>query len=170
MTRIMDRSGRLTPGTWFQLPLPSGGYALGLIVRRAKGPIPRIIFCYFFGPRLESWEQIQKPIALAPSDRIFFARTNDRAFKTNRWIVLDDMKSFDPNIWSMPPFRSGAVGGGPDHRRRRYLRTYNDQFKCVAEELQVVDRVEDYPQDIDFGHLAMEQALDRVLVGTYEDH
>ncbi len=164
-------TAQLQPGTWFALPLPSSGYALGLIARRPASRIPKRIFCYFFGPRVRCLNDFKVPVVREPDERIFFARTNDRAFKENRWLVLDHIEPFDKNYWPMPPFRSGAVGGGPNYLRRRYLRTYDDDLRrCESEKLVVVESLQDYPQDISFGHLAMESAVDRVLLGTYQEH
>ena len=154
------------PGTWFALPLPSGGYALGLVVRRAEGRIPKRIFCYFFGPRVGSAKDFSLPVTTTAANRIFFARTDDRAFKNGRWIVIEQIDQFNGDLWPMPPFRSGAVGGGPDYMRRVYLRTYDDQLQhCTSERLAVVERIEDYPPDIGFGHVAMEHAVERALLG-----
>ncbi len=66
----------------------------------------------------------------------------------------------------MPPFRSGGTGGGPDWRRRVYLRTYNDELEASGpEELKIVDELSNYPIDAGYGYIAMENAVERALNG-----
>lgn len=153
-------------GTWFALPLPSGGWALGLVARRGavEGRRPLAIFCYFFGPRVEQPHHFDLSLHRGPTDRILFAQTSERALLNGRWIILGKLDGFTKESWPMPPFRTDGIGGGPDWQRRVFLRPYNDDLERAGrEECVVVRDLSEYPVDSSYGYEAMEHAVDKSL-------
>lgn len=158
-------------GTLFVLPLPKGGYLLGLVARiepslRKKS---RLMFCYFFGPRVSDARDIHRPIAKSPSERVYWGIVDDFALRTGRWIVVEHLHGFDSNVWPMPPFRRPQIfGGGPGWARKYFLTTY-DEVKLSAKGLGVgpvlIDDKSLYPFDESAGYIAMENLVEDALNG-----
>lgn len=172
MIRRQHSFNDLNIGTWFALPLPSGGWALGLLARRQPlSPLkPGTIFVYVFGPRANEPSDYGDPIHRRPPDRVLFGRTGDEPLRSGRWVRLGKLVPFSKDEWPMPPFRSGGTGGGPDWRRRVYLRPYNDDLQPFgAEEIKVVDALSNYPIDAGYGYIAMENAIERALNGLFDE-
>lgn len=154
-------------GTWFAIPLPSGGWALGLVARRriGTGRKGRRIFCYFFGPRVSEPGDFGWPIKGLPNDRVLFARTGDEALMRGRWVVIGKDADFSKANWPMPKFKRGpGMGGGPDWKKRAILVRYDDDLEnAYDEEVVIIEDESKYPDDADVGYLAMEDAIDRAM-------
>lgn len=149
------------PGNWIAVPLPSGGYVLGLIARRKHGRMTQSMFCYFFGPRRLRLEDVRGSPELKPTDRIAFAYTSDRGIKVGRWTVVGALENFDMAKWPMPPGLGIILTQRPEIGLRT-LWAYDDLTleQSGPEETRFVYDPDKYPQNARFGYIAMENELD----------
>jgi hypothetical protein len=89
-------------GTWFAVPLKSGGYGIGVVAR--MGPNGKIILAYLFGPRRQTLPSPAELEQLRASDAIRRLRTGDLGLVNGSWLLLGNLPSWDRRNWPMPPF------------------------------------------------------------------
>jgi Immunity protein 26 len=161
---IRDRS---KPGTWVAIPLPKGGYALGLVARRAESRRRlRRIFIYVFGPKMQSPEEFALHINQGPNKSIRFGFTMDPAILEGRWPIVGHNVPFVPEDWPVPLVKSGPIGGGPDFMRRRELYELGEDLeekRVFAERL--VDDPNDYANRGTHGYISFEEFAERMIEG-----
>lgn len=88
-------------GTWFAVPLDTGGYGVGVVARTArKGPF----LGYFFGPRRAAVPTIEAVASLRAEDAVFVARVGDLLLIRGMWPVIRADPSWRREPWPMPVF------------------------------------------------------------------
>lgn len=83
-------------GSIFLVPLEGGGYARGVVARLA--PKGKILFGYFFGPRIQLASGIQCN-ALNAADALFSKRFGDLGLIKNLWPVIGTVPDWDRSEW-----------------------------------------------------------------------
>lgn len=89
-------------GSWFAVPLPGGGYAVGVVARTA--PAGRIMLAYMFGPKRDSLPTLDELEGLQPEQAVRRLRTGDMALLNERWPLLGDSRHWNRAAWPMPAF------------------------------------------------------------------
>ncbi|MES2742725.1 MAG: immunity 26/phosphotriesterase HocA family protein [Pseudomonadota bacterium] len=89
-------------GSWFAVPLKSGGYATGVVARTA--PAGRIILAYMFGPLLAQVPPLDQVEQLRPGDALRRLRTGDLGLVNGSWPVIGHAQSWSRTDWPMPSF------------------------------------------------------------------
>lgn len=158
------------PGTWIGIPLPNGGFALGLIARRAESrKRSRKIFVYLFGPRSNDLSDLKSYLNRAASECLRFGFTWDQEVLTGRWPVIGKVEDFRPDDWPIPLLKRGPFGGGPDYKRRFTLYKMEDDLS--AERLhgpqeQLIDDPGQYGDPGTHGYISFEQFAERIVEGN----
>jgi hypothetical protein len=93
-------------GDWFAVPLPSGRYAVGRIVRRGEddGAEEGDILAYFFGPRREREPALADVTDLKPASAITSSRCSPYGLTRFNWVLLGQADDYAANPWPMPIF------------------------------------------------------------------
>ena len=106
-------------GTWFAVPLLSGGFGVGVVARTtSKG---RVILVYLFGPKRESVPALSEVIGLDPMVAVKVARIGDLNLINGEWPILGRSPSWQRSRWPMPQFvRSDELS------RRAWIVFYSD--------------------------------------------
>jgi hypothetical protein len=109
MNSELSPAGRMRPrrraGDWFAIPLPSGGFATGLLARAHSRK--RAVFAYFFGPIRKDLPLSEDVLSYAPGDEAFRRHVFDANLISGRWPIVLRPSTWDPLIWPMPEFRMG---------------------------------------------------------------
>ena len=152
-----DRT-RLIEGSWFAIPLPSGGFAVGVLSQLLADKLP---FGYFFGPRLPEAPEKSALANLNPSDAIVRSKFGATEIDKGRWLLLGVLEGWRPESWPTPPHTSGDSGIGmvwrveyPRNAPKGHSATIQSVPAAVASGLGA---------DIVMGALALEKQLDRLL-------
>ena len=93
---------KYSEGQWFAVPLKTGGYALGIIVRgsyKTRGGLG-----YFFGPRYEEVPDERETWSKQPSDAILIAWFGDLGIIWGRWPLIPSTRPFRREEWPVPKF------------------------------------------------------------------
>jgi hypothetical protein len=143
-------------GDWFAVPLPSGGYALGLIARM-KAPAT---FGYFFGPRRPVLPRLADAENLRPEEALDRADFGDLDLLNHEWPVLGQLTGWDRSRWPMPRFVNKDVISG---QIRLITRDDNDPGEVIARDVASPEEAAGLPADGCFGSLALARHLDRLL-------
>lgn len=144
-------------GSVFLVPLKKGGYVRGVVARMS--PRGKILFGYFFSPRLTSSESV--PLNdLDPKCAVARLMCGDLGFLNGDWKICGEIKNWDRSKWSMPDFitriphpKTGKV----------WITRYadNDPSKVI---LQVpAEPNMEYPVDSVSGQGAVEIKLDKII-------
>src|ERR1700674_226936 len=152
------RRTRLREGSCFAIPLPSGGFAVGVLSQLLAGKLP---FGYFFGPRRAKPPQKRELASLNPSDAILRVKFGDTEIQNGRWLPLGAVERWSIEDWPTPAHTSGEAGGGLVWR----IEYPRDAPKSDPARLQRITEAESKGLDPDrvMGALALEKALDRQL-------
>jgi len=109
-------------GDWFTVPLPGGGYAVGLIARMAaKGRT--VPFGYFFGPRRPEIPTVNEIADLQPLVAILLKKFGVVDLANGRWSVLGRLPNWDLDKWRMPSFLRSSIPPDTPLGKSYYLRT-----------------------------------------------
>ena len=93
------------------MPLPNGGYGLGLVARMA--PKGRLLFGYFFGPRSDTLAFDLASIEAA--DAALVGRFGDLHLYDGKWKTLGQVPDWDRSNWPLPLFlKRDPLGRLPD--------------------------------------------------------
>jgi len=146
-------------GSVFLVPLRSSGYGRGIVARAA--PRGRVLFGYFFGPRLESPEAAGIE-DIDPRKAVLRIRFGDLGLINGEWKLLGDVPNWNPTEWPMPEFGSLDPLTG-----KAWVARYCDTDPVREESRHQVDPsyVSDLPMDGLFGYGAAEIKLTHVLDG-----
>jgi immunity protein 26 of polymorphic toxin system len=93
-------------GSVFLVPLTRGGYARGVVARAS--PKGRILFGYFFGPRLTSTDTVEFD-DLDPAWAILRVMFGDLGLINGNWPVRGQLSNWDRSWWRMPDFAVGQL-------------------------------------------------------------
>ena len=89
-------------GTWFAVPLRSGGYGVGGVARStAEG---KVILGYFFGPRRQRVPTLVDVFSLRPDQAVAALRFGDLGLIQGEWPVLGQATGWRRSEWRMPEF------------------------------------------------------------------
>jgi hypothetical protein len=153
----MSRKLPYREGNWFLVPLRSEGFALGLIARSA--PKGKVLFGYFFGPKLLAEPQLENLSKLKARDALARMKFGDLNLINKKWKVLGENENWDRGKWPFPLFYRKDVLTG-----RIFLGQYDENDPSVVLSEEVVDSVTaDYCEDGLFGAGAVEIILTKLL-------
>jgi hypothetical protein len=144
-------------GTWFAVPLPSGGYGLGLVARaNGKGEA----FGYFFGPRRSAIPSLDETSKLQPENAVLMRLFGDLGLIRGEWPIVGIDSGWQRDRWPMPGLlhRDDATG-------KTWLRHYDEERLglFVHEEPCDPALAKSVPMDGLSGQGALEARLDRLL-------
>jgi hypothetical protein len=88
-------------GTFFLVPLGTGGYARGVIAR--AGRKGKVLVGYFFRPRIES-KEIARSDDLKPEGADLVARFGDLGLIKGTWPIIGTVPNWHRSKWPMPDF------------------------------------------------------------------
>jgi hypothetical protein len=149
-------------GSVFRLPLTDNGYARGVVARATKRG--KVIFGYFFGPRLLPDEPV-KLDGLHPQAAIFCVRFGDLGLMNGEWTVHGKVPNWNRAEWAMPNFiRRDYLG----FRKPRLVR-YSDIDPQKIEAEYLIDDDPRLPPTSMFGYGAVEIRVTNLLRSTLGD-
>jgi hypothetical protein len=142
-------------GAVFLVPLPATGFGVGVLIRtsgtgRAYGA--------FFGPRVVSESEVDVS-RLRDEDAILRCRFGDHGLHTQRWTIIGSISDWGAHRWELPRFKRGH-----DDPSLRYVTTYDDSLRAIAETLQPVNEAAALPDDGQFGSGLVEAKLSKILL------
>lgn len=103
MGKVLRKRIKYSEGQWFAVPLKTGGYALGIIVRgnyKTKGGLG-----YFFGPRYKEVPDERETWLKKPSDAILITWFGDLGIIWGRWPLIPSTRPFRREEWPVPKFQ-----------------------------------------------------------------
>jgi len=103
-------------GTWFAVPLRSGGFGTGIIARSTR--FGRVVFGYFFGPRLNEPALLADVATLRPERAALVVRFGDLALIEGAWPIIGESPSWRREEWPMPDFVRHEELSGRSWRER----------------------------------------------------
>jgi hypothetical protein len=142
-------------GSVFLVPLRTGGFARGVVSRSA--PNGKILFGYFFGPRINSIDHVHID-DLQPSHAILKLLFGDLGLINREWTVVGKMPNWDRSSWPMPDFARRDPTSG-----RSWIVRYSDvdPSRVIAE--GPTDSVHNLSSDMLSGYGAVEIKLTKLL-------
>ena len=90
-------------GDWFAVPLPDGGYGVGLVAR-AQPKHGGVLLGYFFGPRLSVPPSIDQVRFLSPTSAIMVRLFGHLDIRQGRWPIIGKVSDWNREHWPMPAF------------------------------------------------------------------
>jgi hypothetical protein len=151
MTEVLPYS----EGSVFAVPLRNGGYARGVVAR--AGPEGKVLFGHFFGPRLDSVDQVNLK-GIEPGKSILSIIFGDLGLINGEWRLIGSMSNWQRGAWSMPDFvRRDPIG----KRAWRVRRSDVDPAKIESEVPIEFDI--DLPPNQTSGYGAVELKLTKLL-------
>jgi hypothetical protein len=148
---------RYEQGSLFAVPLPSGGFAIGLIARASRSGQ---LLGYFFGPRRTEVPGLELLEGLAESDAVLVAKVGHLGVKQGSWPLIGRLTSWRAGDWPMPVFvRHEELTG------RSFMVFYDDQDpgRLKGERQIASGEVFEGPEDGLMGVGFAEGRLDRLL-------
>src|SRR5712692_9362532 len=144
-------------GTWFGVPLRTGGFAVGVLARVAgDGPA----FGYFFGPRREKIPNTLELDSFGPPDAVLVAKFGDLGLLNGEWPVIGRHQGWNRNEWPLPPLvRVDKT------ENRAWMATYSDQLELVSDRPCDPRLANQFPEDSLWGYGAIEEWLTKRLDG-----
>jgi hypothetical protein len=145
------------PGTWFAVPLPSGGYGTGMVARaNGRGGV----FGYFFGPRRVDVISLSETGRLSPADAVLMRHFGDLGLIRGEWPIIGINSTWERDRWPMPAFwHRDSLSG------KMSLRYYDEERLgvFVREEPCDSSAARSAPEDGLSGQGALEVRLDQLL-------
>jgi hypothetical protein len=89
-------------GDWFAVPLPSGGFASGIVARTTTRG--RVLLGYFFGPRRPGPGTVDDLNDPSAERAILVARFGDMSLIRGEWPILGRSQDWERDEWPMPAF------------------------------------------------------------------
>ena len=146
-------------GTWFAVPLNSGGFGVGVVARATKKG--RVILVYLFGPKREAVPSLSDVAGLDPSGAVAVLRIGDLHLIDGKWPILGQSPEWQRESWPMPMFRRS-----PPFLNHEYNVRYSDvDPNCVVSETKVPLGTSTFDKDGLDGAGAVEIVLTRLLGG-----
>lgn len=144
-------------GTVFLVPLKNGGFARGVIARAGKRG--KVLFGYFFGPRLISPENITIE-DLKPEQAVVRLMFGDLGLINGDWKTIGKIANWDRSRWSMPDFATSEPH--PNTGKVWLVRYSEDDLPKVVKSTPI-DPDENLPTDSLYGYGAVEIHLNKLL-------
>jgi hypothetical protein len=142
-------------GTWFAVPLRTGGYVVGLLAR-ATGSGPA--FGYFFGPRIATVPDIRSTENLSHKDAVFVAIFGDLGLIKNEWPIIGTHKEWKREDWPVVPFARIDEEG-----KKGWKVTYSDELRENSNECCDIFVAKLLPRDGLWGYGAVEKQMTSLL-------
>lgn len=141
-------------GSVFLVPLRDYGFAIGVLARvSGEGHC----FGYFFGPRIQSKDDIDFD-SLTPRHSVLVGKFGDLELFRGNWKVIAQILSWKDNRWGLVPLaRVDELSG------RAWLSIYDDDFNCVQENEITTEEASKYPYDRMMGAGSVEIRLTQLL-------
>jgi hypothetical protein len=150
-------------GTWFAVPLPSGGYGVGVVTRANK---KGFVLGYFFGPRYFKVPTLNEVYQARPSDASLVQFFGDLGLIRGEWPILGNDPNWRREDWPTPGFfHRDSISG------RTQLRYYDENKLGVHVREEPCDSTlsSSAPHDGLAGQKALEIYLDRALPSVSTD-
>jgi hypothetical protein len=146
-------------GDWFAVPLPNGGFAVGVIAR-AMPSHGGVLLGYFFGPRRETTPTLEELSALSTSDAILVRKFGHLGLVHQRWPNLGRIGRWDRTAWPIPTFgRFEELTG----RAFKVIYDGNNPNRVLREKQIDPAELIDLPKDGLLGAGAVEKVLEGLL-------
>lgn len=153
---------KYSEGQWFAIPLRSGGYAIGIIVRgnyKTKGGLG-----YFFGPRYDHLPSIVETAPKNKDNFIFIGWFGDLGITNGEWPLIEAEKPFKREEWPVPKFyRIPSLSPGKavvveyDQNDQRILHPIREYLVPLSQDILK------FPKNTSYGYEAVEIELDKLL-------
>lgn len=105
-----SRAPSVAPGDWFAVPLPSGGWASGVVARIPnESNAKRLpLLAYFFGPRTDQPVGVLELGSRRAEDAVIIDRIWQFYLGLYRWPILGRQSIWDEEAWPVPQFFSDS--------------------------------------------------------------
>lgn len=143
-------------GFAFLVPLKDGGFARGVVARVA--PKGKIVFGYFFAPRLPTSEGAEF-YAIKPEEATFTTFFGDLGLVKGHWPIVGKMADWDRARW---PLRD-TVRRDPLGKLRPMLVRYDDSDPSKVLSETAIDNDNGLPDDGLAGYRYVEARLSKLL-------
>ncbi|AUX31440.1 Imm26 family immunity protein [Sorangium cellulosum] len=117
-------------GTWFAVPLRSGGFAVGAVARTAASG--GVILAYFFRTVWEQLPSMDDVKHLDPDSAVRILRVGDLAIINEDWAVIGHDQDWHRDRWPVPRFVRRD-----DLSRRAWAVEYGDDANVVISETPI---------------------------------
>jgi len=153
----MSKVAQYRDGTWFAVPLRTGGFAVGRIVRQSAKS--GILVGYFFGPRLDGIPSLSSVENIQPGTAILIAQFGHLGLGKGSWPVIGS-SVLDHDQWPVPKFLRRDLLSG-----KMYKVTYSSDDPAEEIDIQLLagSEPENLPKDGILGHGAVEIKLGKLL-------
>jgi hypothetical protein len=151
-------------GTWFAVPVPSGGYGVGVVARANK---KGVVLGYFFGPRRFKIPTLDEVRQARPCDAVLVHLFGALGLVREEWPILGNDPNWRREDWPMPGFfYRDSISG------RTQLRYYDESKLGVHVREEPCDSTlsSTAPRDGLAGQGALEIYLDRALPPVSTSH
>jgi hypothetical protein len=144
-------------GTWFAVPLRTGGFGAGRVVRaNAKSGI---LVGYFFGPKLDQVPSLHSVEHTQPGTAILIAQFGHLGLAKGSWTVIGSAP-LDRDLWPVPQFvRRDLLNG----KVSKVTYSPDDPAQEIANQPASDSEAEHLPKDGILGHGAVEIKLAKLL-------
>jgi len=143
-------------GDWFAVPLPGGGYGVGLVARMNRRGA---VLGYFFGPRRESVPTSADVLNLSPKQAALIAQFGDLGLLDGSWPIVGREEEWDRENWPMPAFARIDEFAGKAWR----VEYSEDDLRWIRETPTTPDQVRRLPKDAAYGDEAVAIELSKLL-------
>jgi hypothetical protein len=143
-------------GSVFLVPLRDGGFARGVVARIA--PKGKILFGYFFGPRVEL-STTEMPNDLDPGKAVLRIRFGDLGLVNGEWVIVGMVPNWSRSEWPMPDF----VRRDPLGKMKPRLVRYSDDDPSQTAAQHIIDDDSGLTTDSLSGYGAVELKLNKLL-------
>jgi len=147
-------------GDLFAIPLPDGGYAIGIIARVSRQRNKGILLGYFFGSRRTTIPSIQELASVTAKDALYVCRFGDLGLLEGTWPVIGRLPGWTKLAWPMPVFAREQLVSGIT---LKVVYADDDPARVVSEIKIGSAAVADCPQDGLMGAQAVVQVLNSKL-------
>jgi|SRR5271157_6053791 len=152
---------KYSEGQWFAVPLRSGGYAIGIIVRgsyKTKGGLG-----YFFGPKYAEVPSNIETLAKNKDNSILIGWFGDLGIINGDWPLIEGRKPFAREEWPVPKFYRIP----PLPIEKAFVVEY-DQDTSIHHPIHeyivpISEEILKLPEDGGYGSGAIEIELDKLL-------
>lgn len=143
-------------GTWFGVPLEDKSFAVGIVARMHRSG--KVLFGYFFGPRLPSLPKASQLKTLRPKDAVLRCQFGDLGLIRNWWPIICHQEDFSREDWPMPKFVR------QDETRTELVEYRDDDLQTEVRCERVAASVASgFPEDALYGYEAVQIRLHNIL-------
>ncbi|MCL4799153.1 MAG: hypothetical protein KJ025_06170 [Burkholderiales bacterium] len=160
MTTKTKRARGYGEGDILALPLPDGGYAIGIIARASRQAGKGVLLGYFFGSRRASIPSIDQVASATANDAVHVCRFGDLGLIDGTWSIVGRLPEWRKEAWPNPAFvREQLVSG----RLLRVVYADDDPSRVVSETEADAHAVASLPRDGLLGAQAVASVLGQKL-------